>query len=105
MSATVGNMHSMTVGNRGPVLMEDYHLTEKLAQVTIAPCNVDPVRDGGAFCLFALWRVCLSTWAIRRSQHLPVRRATLSRTMLHPPFLPRSMLHPRFLLRSLYRRF
>jgi Catalase len=26
-------MHSMTVGNRGPVMLEDYHLTEKLAQV------------------------------------------------------------------------
>jgi catalase len=26
------NMHSMTVGSRGPVLLEDYHLLEKLAQ-------------------------------------------------------------------------
>jgi catalase len=25
-------MHSMTVGSRGPVLLEDYHLLEKLAQ-------------------------------------------------------------------------
>ena len=28
----VDNDHSLTVGQRGPVLLEDYHLLEKLAQ-------------------------------------------------------------------------
>ena len=28
----VDNDHSLTVGERGPVLLEDYHLLEKLAQ-------------------------------------------------------------------------
>ena len=32
-----GNMHSETVGSRGPVLLEDYHLVEKLANVGTVP--------------------------------------------------------------------
>lgn len=33
-----GNMHSETVGSRGPVLLEDYHLVEKLANLLLTRC-------------------------------------------------------------------
>lgn len=50
--STAGNMHSMTVGNRGPVMLEDYHLTEKLAQ--FHRCTLGPYALRIALSLHAL---------------------------------------------------